>query len=228
MLLEDLKGGIDMKIKMLIFNIVFVIVEIILYSKGLVNLLSMPIVALVVGVLSIGAFIGVNYYLLNDTGSNKALRMERLKTLPDYQEALDNWSGRGNPFHQEIREAQHQLELFQQKETALKTLLGDEAEEGNPFIAVSDDVNSCLLGNMKKIVTRMSISDFSDSSQTPANLNFLKQVIEQNKQILSQYDNLIIEVSQIGTHATPENLENITNALRQLRDNNVNVNLSDF
>ena len=217
-----------MKIKLLIFNIVFVIIEIILYSRGLVNLLSVPIVALIAGVLSIGVFIGVNYYLLNNDGSKKALRMERLKTLPDYQQALDNWSGRGNPFHKEIREAQHQLELFQQKETALKALLGEEAEEGNPFIEVSHDVNDCLLGNMKKIVTRMSISDFSDSSQISANTKFLKQVIGQNKQILSQYDNLIIEVSQIGTHATPENLENITNALRQLRDSNANVNLSDF
>jgi len=217
-----------MKIKLLIFNILFVILEIVLYSKGLVNLLATPVLAVIVGAVSIGAFIGVNYCLLNDNSSSKALRMERLKTLPDYQQALDNWSGRANPFHKEIREAQHQLELFQRKETALKALLGDEAQDGNPFIEVSRDVSDCLLGNMKKIITRMSISDFSDSSQNPANTRFLKQVIEQNHQILTQYDNLIIEVSQIGTHATPENLENITDALRQLRDSNANVNLSDF
>ncbi len=217
-----------MKIKMIIFNICFVILEIALYSRGLVNLLASPVPAVIVGIASIGAFIGVNYYLLNDTGTKKALRMERLKTLSDYQEALDNWSGRSNPLHKEIREAQHQLELFQQKETALKALLGEEAQDGNPFIEVSHEVNECLIGNMKKIVTRMSISDFSDNSQIPSNSRFLKQVTEQNKQILAQYDNLIIEISQIGSHADTENLENITNALRQLRDSNANVNLSDF
>ena len=140
--------------------------------------------------------------------------------LFSYQ-AQAGWQNSKNPFNNELKTAIHQLDLFYQKETALRALLGDQAKEaGNPFLSVSQDVQECLFANMKKLINRMTILDFEDQSRFPMHYEFIRGVIGQNQQLLNQYDNLIIEISQIGDSSEMENLhlDNITEALRELRD----------
>ena len=225
----DLIGGVpsvkqETIIKLAVFNVIFVIAEVVMFSRGLGNLASDPLTALVIGAASLAAFIGVNYWILVSAGKRKAVKTDKLKNAQDYREALESWQGPKNPFNNELREAIHQLDLYYQKQTALKALLGDQAKEpGNPFLSVSEDVQGCLFSNMKKLLNRMTILDPEDHSKMPLHTEFIHHVLGQNKQLLSQYDNLIIEISQIGDSKDLENLhlENITDALRELRNEQV-------
>ncbi|MBQ8927478.1 MAG: hypothetical protein IJ055_04280 [Oscillospiraceae bacterium] len=214
-----------------VFNLAFVILEIILYSRGLVNLGAQPVPALIAGVVSAAAFIGVNYCILTFSGRKKRYQPDKLHSVQDYREALEYWQQSGHPFQQEVAMAIRQLDLFYQKQTALRALLGDDArKEDNPFLSVSDDVKSALLTNMKKILNRMTILDPNEQSRYQMHSEFLHHVLGQNKQLLSQYDNLIIEISQIGDSKEMEtlNLEAITNALRELRDDRPVSNLQEM
>lgn len=208
-------------IKLAMFNICFALLEIILFSRGMVNLGAKLVPALLTVLLSAGVFFGVNYWILNSSGGGKRYKIDKIKSVQDYRDALSSWESKGNPFNAEVQEGVHQLDLFKQKETALKALLGEQAKDpANPFMSVSEDVRECLLSNMRKLLNRMTILDPMDSSKFPTHTEFIHHVLGQNKQLLSQYDNLIIEISQIGDSSELENLhlENITEALRELRD----------
>lgn len=207
--------------KLLAFNLGFAVLEVVLFSRGLLNLGANPLAAVIAAVLSVAAFIGVNYWLLSSGEKPRAVKSGKLRDAQDYRDALEGWESQKNPFNNELHEAVHQLDQYQQKQTALRALLGDQAEEpGNPFLSVSEDVRDCLFGNMKKILNRMTILDVEDQSRFPMHYEFIRGVLGQNKQLLGQYDNLIIEISQIGDSSELENLHlnNITEALRELRD----------
>lgn len=208
-------------IRLAVFNSCFALLEIVLFSRGLVNLGSRLIPAVVTVLVSAVVFFGVNYWLLNSSGRRKHYKMDKLRSVQDYRDALSSWESRDNPFGSEVQEGVRQLDLFKQKETALKALLGEQAKDpADPFLSVSNDVRDCLLSNMRKILNRMTIIDPMDASKFPMHNEFLHHVLGQNKQLLSQYDNLIIEISQIGDSKELENLhlDNITKALRELRD----------
>ncbi len=203
------------------FNLSFVVLEVILFSRGILNLGTDFALAFAVAAMSVAAFLGVNYAILNESQKKKHHKVDRLKDIQDYREAIVAWSGKNNPFNSEIREAVHQLDLFNQKQAALKALLGDQAREpANPFMNVSEDVRDCLLSNMRKFLNRMMILDPIDQSKFPVHNAFIHHILGQNRQLLSQYDNLIIEISQIGDSSNLEdlNLDGITEALRELRD----------
>lgn len=207
--------------KLLAFNAGFAVLEVVLFSRGLLNLGANAVAAIIAAVLSVGAFIGVNYWFLSSGEHPHAVQSGKLRNAQDYREALEGWQSPKNPFNNELREAMHQLDLFYQKQTALQVLLGDQAKEpGNPFLSLSSDVQDCLFANMKKLINRMTILDLEDQSRFPMHYEFIRDVIAQNKQLLGQYDNLIIEISQIGDSTELENLhlEHITEALRELRD----------
>ena len=206
-------------IKLAVFNVCFAVLEIVLFSPGLADLGSKPIAAVAAAALSAGTFFGVNYWLLN----NQPLSVQsgRLRDAQDYRDALESWKSGKNPFNNELDEAIHQLDLFHQKNTALKALLGDQAKEpGNPYLSITEDVEECLFSNMKKLINRMTILDVNDGTRFPMHHEFIRGVLTQNRQLLTQYDNLIIEISQIGDSSEIEDLhlESITEALRELRD----------
>ena len=204
-----------------IFNVLFVIAEIMLYSRGIGNLGARPAAAGIGLVISLAVFVGVNYGIMKLTGKRRIVRLDKLRDVQDYRDALENWIGKNNPFNPELEQAIRQLDLFYQKQTALKALLAGQSQDGDsPFMSVSDDVQGCLFANMKRLLNRMTILDPEDHGMLPVHTEFIHHVLGQNKQLLSQYDNLIIEISQIGDSRDLENLnlENITEALRELRN----------
>lgn len=192
-----------------------------MFSKGLVNVAARPIPALVTVLLSAAVFIGVNYSILSSSNTNPGFQSDRLKDAEDFQNAFVFWTKNATPFRSEMRTAYHQIEVFRKKHRALLTLLGDQAkEEGSPFLSVSEDVESCLLTNCKKILNRMTIIDSSEKTKYPMHAEYIRRILSQNQQLLSEYDNLVIEISQIGDTSQVQSLqlEAITQALRELRD----------
>ena len=212
-------------LKLLGFNILFVVLEVILLRVVLNNgadLLSL----LALLVMSGGAFFGTNYMIINKKEKKKALKMDKLRTVEDYREALYGYHSKNNPFNSELREAVYQLDVFQQCEDNLRALLGDEAKNSsNPFVSVSDEVRDVLLGNIKKFLNRMMIIDPNDTAKFPMHNEYLHHVLGQNRQLLGQYDSLIIEISQIGNTQEAENLhlDSITGALKELRNENATM-----
>lgn len=201
------------------FNLLFAAAEIILFS-ALRDSGAKPAASLLAGVISFAVFVAVNYCIFTFVGRRKPVRTSKLKDAQDYREALESWESKQNPFNNELRQAIHQLDLFYQKKTALKALLGEEDKAENPFLSVSSDVQDFLFSNMKKLLNRMTIMDMADHSRIPMHNEYIQHILSQNKQLLSQYDNLIIEISQIGDSKDlgSLDLENITEALRELRD----------
>ena len=217
----------DMKklLKLLGFNLLFVVLEVILLRGVLDSATNMiPVLALIL--MSAGAFFGVNYMIINKKEKKKALKMDKLRTIDDYREALYSYHSRNNPSESELREAVYQLDLFQQREDSLRALLGDQFKEpANPFVTVSDEVKAALLSNIKKCRNRRVFSDLADTARFPMHNEYLHHTLGQNRQLLSQYDSLIIEISQIGNNTETENLhlDSITSALKELRNENATI-----
>ncbi len=208
--------------KLVAFNLGIIALEIVLFSPGVLHIVSRfgTGVGVVVGILSAILFIGVNYWLLSSGDKPISVKSTKLDDAQDFREALQSWKSPRNPFNNELNEATGQIDLFFQKQKALKELLGDQAKEpGNPFLSMSEDVQDCLFSNMKKIINRMTILNLNEPSRFPMHNEFIRSVLNQNDQLLTQYDNLIIEISQIGDTANMDNLhlENITEALHELR-----------
>lgn len=208
-------------IKLAVFNICFAVLEVVLFSPSLGNLTAKPLAAVAAAAMSIGAFFGVNYWLLNS--QPPSVQSGNLRDAQDHRDALESWKSGRNPFNKELDEAIHQLDQFRQKEAALRSLLGDQAKEpGNPYVSLSEDVQNALLSNMKKLINRMTIVDLKDASRFPVHYEFIREVLAQNRKLLTQFENLIIEVSQIGDSASAEDLhlDAITEALHELREDN--------
>ncbi|MBR3630110.1 MAG: hypothetical protein IKN55_06520 [Oscillospiraceae bacterium] len=217
----------DMKkiLKLIGFNFLFVILEVILF-RGVIDSASslLPVLALIM--MSGSAFFGVNYMIINKKDKRKMLKMDKLRTIEDYREALYKYHSRNNPFESELREAVYQLDLFQQREDSLRALLGDQFKEpANPFVTVSDEVKDAVLSNIRKFLNRMMIIDYADTARFPMHNEFLHHALGQNRQLLSQYDSLIIEISQIGNSEETQNLhlDSITSALKELRNENATM-----
>ena len=206
-------------IKLAVFNICFAALEIFLFSPIGLDIGENKIASLFVIALSVGSFLGVNYWLLN----NKPLaeRSESLGSIQDCKDVLKSWKGKRPSFATQLDEAMKQLDLFYQKRTALHSLLGDQVREpGNPYVSICDDVQESLFANMKRIANRMVIVDPKDNSQWQMHRRYVLGILKQNEVMISQFENLLIEISQIGDTADTNSLqlETVTDALRELRE----------
>lgn len=213
-------------VKMAMFNLILAGCTILLLSPGFLNLVADTFSLIAVCLIALGICVGGNYAILFKREKKRTVKVDRLKDIEDYRDALILFHGKNNPFNSELREAAYQLDLFQQKEEALKGLLGAQVKEpGNPFMTVSEEVRDCILSNEKKIINRMMILDLKDQSRFPMHNEFIHHVLGQNRQLLSQYDSLIIEISQIGNSKEMEDLhlDSITSALKDLRNENATL-----
>ncbi len=66
----------------------------------------------------------------------------------------------------------------------------------------------------------MTIIDPAEKTRYPMHAEYIRHILSQNQQLLSEYDNLVIEISQIGDSSQIQSLqlEAITQALRELRE----------
>ncbi|MDE6005249.1 MAG: hypothetical protein K2G88_07670 [Oscillospiraceae bacterium] len=136
--------------------------------------------------------------------------------MQDYKLALKFWKHKAKPFRQELKTAIYQLELCSQKKLALKLI----EQKNAMFESVNQDVQNYLCCNMQKIINRMLILDFSEKSKLQMHKTYLCKILEENQNLLNQYDNFIIEISQLQEQANQmPYLEVMTEALQELRNN---------
>ncbi|MDE5885863.1 MAG: hypothetical protein K2H29_12415 [Oscillospiraceae bacterium] len=203
-------------LKILIFNSLLILTEIIFYAGKFLNS-EQKFIAGLVGVI---LFWSVNYYLLRLQDLWKFSRCPQ--NIRDCENSLKYWLSRSNPFREELKTARNQLECFLQKQTALRELTAQNAV----FKDVSLDAEKYLLQNFRKILTRMRILDFQLSLKHPSGMQthkiYFYQILEQNQEFLHQYENFVIEISQLGAEENKMPcLSLMTEALQELRNQDI-------
>ncbi len=143
---------------------------------------------------------------------------DKLKDAGDFRKALTAWLAEDTPFNDLIRVAVSHLESLERKEKALRSIL-DETK-GSPFLSTADDVEHYILANTKRFLNRIMISDGTDQSRMRNHISYLQQLLQQDAKVLGDFENLIVEVSQIGDDSQTETpcLKELTEALRSMRE----------
>lgn len=143
---------------------------------------------------------------------------DKLKDANDYRNALTAWIAEDTPYTDLIRVAVTHLESLERKEKALRSIL-DETK-GSPFLTTADDVERYILANTKRFLNRIMISDGTDQSRTRNHIMYLQQLLQQDSKVLGDFENLIVEISQIGDDSQAETpcLKELTEALRSMRE----------
>ena len=143
---------------------------------------------------------------------------KKLKDADDYIRAFNAWLNEETPFADYIRIAIKQLESLKRKQKALRAVLDDSND--SPFLSTADEVDQYILANCKRILNRVMIYDQGDAHKFNMHAAYLQEVLGENAHVLSDFENLILEVSQIGDNATSAStpcLTELTNALRSVR-----------
>lgn len=169
-----------------------------------------------VGVIALS--LGIDWLILRGDSAAVVSDTKRLKDHHDYIAAFEAWLREDTPFPEELKIAIKQLQSLERKQKALRAILGDDTD--SPFLDTAGEVEDYLLANCKRVLNRVMIYDPNEPQKYQTHLLYLRQVLGQNAHVLSDFDNLILEVSQIGddhTAATPC-LNELTAALRSVRD----------
>ena len=143
---------------------------------------------------------------------------KKLKDADDYIRAFNAWLNEETPFADYIKIAIKQLESLKRKQKALRAVLDDSKD--SPFLSTADEVDQYILANCKRILNRVMIYDQGDAHKFNMHAAYLQEVLGENAHVLSDFENLILEVSQIGDNATAAStpcLTELTNALRSVR-----------
>lgn len=162
--------------------------------------------------------LGIDWLILRGDSAVVVSDTKKLKDTHDYIAAFEAWLRDDTPFPEEMKIAIKQLQSLERKQKALRAILGDDTD--SPFLDTAGEVEEYLLANCKRVLNRVMIYDPNEPHKYQTHLMYLRQVLGQNAHVLSDFDNLILEVSQIGddhTAATPC-LNELTAALRSVRD----------
>ena len=122
------------------------------------------------------------------------------------------------PFEEYIKIAIRQLESLKRKQKALRAVLDDSKD--SPFLSTAGEVDQYILANSKRLLNRVMIYDQGDAHKYNMHAAYLQEILGENAHVLSDFENLILEVSQIGDNATAAStpcLTELTNALRSVR-----------
>ena len=145
---------------------------------------------------------------------------KKLRDTDDYLRAFRAWLDEDTPFADHIKMAIRQLESLKRKQAALRSVLDDTKD--SPFLSVAQEVDSYILANSRRILNRVMIYDQNEPHKYNMHIAYLQEILGQNAHVLSDFENLILEVSQIGDDAADAStpmLTELTNALRQVRTN---------
>lgn len=145
---------------------------------------------------------------------------KKLKDINDYRTALNAWLSEDTPFTDQIRIAVSQIDSLERKEKALRSILDDSKD--SPFLSTAEDVERYVLANSKRVLNRVMIYDGTDRNKLRDHAFYLQDVLQKNAKVLSDFENLILEVSQIGDDSSADTpcLRELTEALRGVREVN--------
>jgi len=172
--------------------------------------------ALIVGIVFLALVL--EYGVMHSGSAAVVSDAKRLKTVDDYIKAFEAWEYEDTPFVDQIKVAEKQLGSLKRKQAALRSILDDSKD--SPFLTTAADVEQYILANSKRILNRVMIFDQGEPYKYNTHAQYLQGVLNENAKVLSDFENLILEVSQIGDDANAATpcLNELTAALRSVRE----------
>lgn len=128
-----------------------------------------------------------------------------LRSLPLYDMPLGSYGNR----------AVRQIERLEQKQKALVTMLGSD----HPFIRNGNEAENYILKNCRQILYRLEFCEQSDPEFYGRHAEFLEERLDENEKVLHDFENLVIEVTQLDLDS-PESapcLDVLADTLHDLR-----------
>ncbi len=225
--------------KCLLFTAGLAVVDICLIS-WLLNQESLICTALgiTVGVMSLALFFLINYRLL--TEKNHGKQLAQLKEGEDYKQALQIYKGKP-AFADIVSNTLTHLQSLERKGEKLDEILyqnyGEGAENFGSYSQVWRDAQTLIFENVKRILNGMAVFDEQDYrrlkaqqqltelqqekySMYLAQMKYLRKLVENDEQVLYEFDRLLLEVSKLSdkdTEAELQAIQDITASIRELR-----------
>ena len=209
-----MKGGI--KIALLFLTGIEILGALLLFNLMGSSPMWMKFAALAAVVL---ISLSLDAAVLHGNSASVVSDAKKLKDADDYIKAFRAWLEEDTPFAEHIKIAIRQLESLKRKQAALRSVLDDSQD--SPFLSTANDVDAYLLANCRRILNRVMIYDSNEPQKYNMHVAYLQQVLGDNARVLSEFENLILEVSQIGDDSNAETpcLNELTAALRSVRKN---------
>lgn len=201
-------------IKLTILNLVIVMAGILLFSKGFFNVTTSAVKTIISSVLLFTGFSAGNYFLLTDKTLNIDDNMLDLATGDELMKALKNLTE--NPHYgQQCKDLILQYETFKKKKAALLALSGGH----DWFDQTTRDVEHVVIANMQKSAKLIAIIDASSvQSDIDNTMTRMYSCIDRNNDLLSKYNNLLIEASQMNdTELENQTLISLTEIVNTLK-----------
>lgn len=228
---------------MFCFNFFLVLVNIICFSAGFLNLSfhssnsfekAFSITLIIMSILS---FFYINYKFLTSGVAKHGYTIEEVSNSDDYIEILQSHRSKACYQH-EIFQAIDQIERMNRKKDALDHLLYQKFQEDNPqtnqYHQIIEDANQLMFRNIKRFINLLAIFDQREYDQLkhspggipPSKLEiyqeneaYVKDLIAKNEIILLDFDRLLLEISKIGDteEADEINLQRISDIAANLK-----------
>lgn len=225
----------EKKILIKIFGITIMlgILDIFLYSKGIIGIeiSKVSIENLIISVIMVVLNVAVLYmeikYIMTSTEIKYGYDMDKLKDAEDYKQALQSCISKNSPFKEEIKQAIYQIESIDRKRNVLDELLEQNNKEYfTALIELGDETKDFIFSNSKKILNIISIFDETEYANNQNGLlkehrEYINKIIESNNKLINEFNNFLTEVSKIGDTESKVNVSQIlgemTNSLKTLR-----------
>lgn len=184
--------------------------------------------------MSVLLFCYGNFRLLRSPEAKYDYTTMELNTPSDLIDALEGLRGK-TALRPQLETAKHQVEQLGHKKEGLRAVIyhkfREQDEDALGFQDVVENTEKLLYGNVKKIINAASVFDQKEFQRINPNvqlerfavyreqIDYIRQRVAQNEQILLEYDRLLMEVSKLedGSSADETDLEVLRSVVDNLR-----------
>lgn len=204
------------KTKLIIYNTGIAVVAIPLFAAKSFALLSNPVAAIISGSLLAAACFAGNVCICKQEVTITAEFLQSVDNIADVLPKLKQFK-RHPVIGDECKKLLDQYNCFIRKKKTLETMCGDQNAYDTMNIEIEDVMFKNMMRVCKRILLLQSASTHADEIRHKA---YIQNIIDQNDTLLTQYDELLEEVSQLGDNYntyTSDSLQTITKTLRKFR-----------
>lgn len=118
-------------------------------------------------------------------------------------------------FPAEAEQAIQQIDALQRRQQTLSSL----TEVSSPIRSAGEDADRYILANFRRMLSRLMLYDATDTARRGQYVSALQEILSDNDRVLTDYENLIIEVSQLDAGADAASapcLKELADALHNL------------
>lgn len=222
-------------IKILSLNLAIILLNIFLFtvcgfSFGAENIVIKALSFTTV-IMSILIFFIGNYKLITavPSGPEMTLIVEDEASNENYRETLNQYLRINPSLAKEIHAAIAQMDSIDRKQRKLTEVMERNRITLNNLVSTGQDTEKVIHNNIRYIVNRVTIWDEQEFHNPKKrhiyedHLNQIHSVLDQNDEILSEFDLFLSEVSQIKQEVIPKdsNLQSTISILKQLYNTNL-------